>query len=117
MKGKVFGTKIFKFAGGKGGESILVLGDMGKSGLKKLLTLVVFVFLTVNVFATTYVISNYHFDVDGKTQKRVLSDLIIPDEKEEFSSEEELVNALAAKRQALVNKSLFKSVSCENSFF
>ena len=116
MKGKVFGTKIFKFAGGKGGESILVLGDMGKSGLKKLLALVVFVFLTVNVFATTYVISNYHFDVDGKTQKRVLSDLIIPDEKEEFSSEEELVNALAAKRQALVNKRLFKSVSYEYSF-
>ena len=88
---------------------------MGKSRLIKLIAVTVFVFLTVNAFAMTYVISDYHFDVDGKTQKRVLSDLIIPDEKEEFSSEEKLKEALGAKRQSLVNKRLFKSVSYEYS--
>ena len=77
---------------------------MRKSRIKKFIVLVLFVLLATNVFATTYVISDYHFEVDGKTQKGVLANLIVPEGKEEFSSEEELVNSLAAKRQTLVNK-------------
>lgn len=88
---------------------------MKKSGLKKLLTLILFVFMTVNSFATTYVISNYNFDVVGKTQKSVLANQIIPNGEERFSSEEELVNALEAKKQTLINKRLFKSVDYEYS--
>ena len=88
---------------------------MRKSRIKKFIVLVLVVLLATNVVATTYVISDYHFEVDGKTQKGVLANLIVPEGKEEFSSEEELVNSLAAKRQTLVNKRLFKSVSYEYS--
>ena len=40
--------------------------------------------MTVNSFATTYVISNYNFDVVGKTQKSVLANQIIPNGEETF---------------------------------
>ena len=58
---------------------------MRKSRIKKFIVLVLFVLLATNVFATTYVISDYHFEVDGKTQKGVLANLIVSEGKEEFS--------------------------------
>lgn len=82
-----------------------------KKVLKRISILTLIISISINIFATKYVISSYDFDIDGKTQERVLSNLIIPIGEELFSSEEELVNAIDAKKQVLLNKRLFKSVS------
>ena len=82
--------------------------------MKRFLLLTIAMLLAFNVFAASYVITDYEILVDGKTQKRVIRNLIIPEDTEEvFASEEELVAALDGKRQALVNKRVFKSVSYE----
>ena len=82
--------------------------------MKRFLLLTIAMLLAFNVFAASYVITDYEILVDGKTQKRVIRNLIVPEDTEEvFASEEELVAALDGKRQALVNKRVFKSVSYE----
>ena len=82
--------------------------------IKRFLLLTIAMLLAFNVFAASYVITDYEILVDGKTQKRVIRNLIVPEDTEEvFASEEELVAALDGKRQALVNKRVFKSVSYE----
>ncbi|MGN1163930.1 MAG: hypothetical protein ACI4S4_03885, partial [Candidatus Ornithospirochaeta sp.] len=86
---------------------------MKRRGIRRLFALMIIAVLSINVFAATYVISDYHFVIDGKTQKRVVRDLIVPDGEESFASEEELVAALDGKKQALRNKRLFKSVEYE----
>lgn len=84
---------------------------MRKSVVKKLFVFVLFALLTISIYAKTYVINDYHFEIDGKTQKRVVKDLIIPEGDEVFSSEEGLLNSLAAKRQTLINRRLFKTIT------
>ena len=83
---------------------------MNARGIRRLFALIIVAVLAVNVFAATYVISDYSFAIDGKTQKRVVRDLIVPEGEEKFATEEELVAALESKKQALKNKRFFKSV-------
>lgn len=64
-----------------------------------------------SLFAEHFIIENYVFDISGKTKESVIRSLVVPSRREEFSSKEELVNALNNKVQALDNKRVFKSVT------
>ncbi len=77
---------------------------------KALVFVLFFILLLSSVFADSFVIRSYDFDISGKTQKWVIRNLIIPSEEEKFSSMEELVLALDAKTQTILNKRIFKSV-------
>ncbi len=78
---------------------------------RKALVFVLFLIVLVSsVFAESFIIRDYDFDISGKTQKWVVRNLIIPSGEEKFSSRDELVSALEGKKQALLNKRLFKSV-------
>ncbi len=79
--------------------------------LKKLISILfILCIITVSLFAESYVIRSYDFDISGKTQAWVLRNLIVPKSEEKFSSKEELVSALNSKKQTLDNKRVFKSV-------
>ena len=78
---------------------------------KKVLFFVLFfIALVSSVFAESFILRDYDFDISGKTQKWVVKELIIPSGEEKFSSRDELVTALDGKKQTLLNKRLFKSV-------
>ncbi len=78
---------------------------------RKALVFVLFLIVLVSsVFAESFIIRDYDFDISGKTQKWVVRNLIIPSGEEKFSSRDELVSALDGKKQTLLNKRLFKSV-------
>ncbi len=77
---------------------------------KALVFVLFFIVLVSSVFAESFIIRDYDFDISGKTQKWVVRNLIIPSGEEKFSSRDELVSALEGKKQALLNKRLFKSV-------
>lgn len=69
--------------------------------------MVVLLVLVADLFASTYVIKSYSFDVQGKTKAFVLREAIGEPGNEEFSSEEELISFLNGKRQILNNKRQF----------
>ena len=78
---------------------------------KKLFLILLFsLILSLSIFAESYVIRSYSFDISGKTQKWVVENLVVAEEEEVFSSLEEVESALSDKQQALLNKRVFKSV-------
>lgn len=63
---------------------------------------------------TAFVIQDYAFSVKGKTKNFALRSVVIPSNGDPvFATEEDMVKALAAKKQLLVNKRLFTSVEFE----
>ena len=76
-------------------------------GKKRLVIGLMLLILAAEVFAATYVIKSYSFDVKGKTKGFVLREAIGDPGEEEFSSEDELVSFLNDKRQILNNKRQF----------
>lgn len=71
---------------------------------------IIFCIITTSLFAESYVIRTYDFDIPGKTQTWVIRNLLVPKTEERFSSREELTAALDSKKQLLDNKRVFKSV-------
>lgn len=68
------------------------------------------ILLTASLSAESFVIRSYSFDISGKTQERVVRNLVVPDEEESFPTLEEAVAALDGKKQTLDNRRVFKSV-------
>ncbi len=66
--------------------------------------------LSVSLFAGSFIIRSYDFDITGKTKEWAVRKLIVPEGEENFPGMDELVSSLDGKRQALYNKRLFKSV-------
>ncbi len=66
--------------------------------------------LTATLSAESFVIRSYSFDISGKTQERVVRNLVVPDEEESFPTLEEAISALDGKKQTLDNRRVFKSV-------
>ena len=83
--------------------------------IKKLLVISLLILMCCSVFATTYKIIDYDFDVSGKTMDYAVKRLIVPSGEETFETEEALLNALNAKKQTLINQRIFKTV--EYSYF
>lgn len=77
--------------------------------MKKILTIVALMLAFAQIFATTYTISSYSFDVTGKTKQKILSDFV-QEPGATFDSEEDLVSFLDDKLQQLLNLRLFQSV-------
>ncbi len=78
---------------------------------KKLFSAVLIAFVfCLSLFAESYIIRSYDYDISGKTQKWVVENLIVPDGEEKFESWEEVESALNNKQQAIINKRVFKSV-------
>lgn len=78
--------------------------------MKNWFVLGLLILMCCSVFATSYRIIDYYFDVPGKTMDYAVKRLIVPDSEEIFDSEENLVNALNGKKQTLTNQRVFKSV-------
>lgn len=66
--------------------------------------------LILPIWASNFVIRDYSFSIEGKTQEWVVRNLVIPENDESFSSLEELISSLNNKKQLLDNKRVFKSV-------
>lgn len=80
--------------------------------MKRFCFLILILLVSVfSLFAEHFVIENYVFDISGKTKESVVRSLVVPSWREEFSSKEELFNALNNKVQVLDNKRVFKSVT------
>lgn len=83
--------------------------------MKKWFILGLVLLMCCSLFAASYKIIDYDFDVSGKTMDYAVKRLIVPNDEEIFDSEENLVNALNGKKQTLINQRIFKSV--EYSYF
>lgn len=80
--------------------------------MKRFCFLILILLVSVfSLFAEHFVIENYVFDISEKTKESVVRSLVVPSWREEFSSKEELFNALNNKVQVLDNKRVFKSVT------
>lgn len=66
---------------------------------------------TKSLAVTGYSIANYSFDVTGKTKESALRRDVVPAVEPVYDSETDLVGALDAKRQVLLNRRLFNAVS------
>ncbi len=64
-------------------------------------------FLADCVFASTYTISGYRFQINGKTKEETVRDLIVSKTVEQYSSEAQVKDALEEKRHILINSRLF----------
>jgi len=91
-------------------------GEASSMRNKVCLLLFLFVFALGSLYAEENVpeknvmIASYQFTITGKTDEQAVRRAIIPDGDELFASEEELVAALEAKKQKLVNFRVFSSV-------
>ena len=79
--------------------------------MKRIIAALVFILIACQVFASTYKIRSYSFDLkEGKTKRSILLEFIDSKDKEKdktFDSLEKMVAFLDDKRQQLVNKRVF----------
>ncbi|MBP5751596.1 MAG: hypothetical protein J6W60_01885, partial [Treponema sp.] len=79
--------------------------------MKRIIAALVFILVACQVFASTYKIRSYSFDLkEGKTKRSILLEFIDSKDKEKdktFDSLEKMVAFLDDKRQQLVNKRVF----------
>lgn len=82
--------------------------------MKKVIAVLVFILVACQVFASTYKVRSYSFDVkEGKTKRSILLEFVDSKDKEKdktFDSLEKMVAFLDDKRQQLINKRVFYSV-------
>ena len=81
--------------------------------MKRILTALVFILVACQVFASTYKIRSYSFEVDGKSKKSSLLEFVDSKDKEKdktFDSLEKMIAFLDDKRQQLINKRVFYGV-------
>ena len=81
--------------------------------MKKLIAALVFILIAFQVFASTYKVRSYSFDIKGKSKRATLLEFIDSKDKEKdktFDSLEKMVAFLDDKRQQLINKRVFYEV-------
>lgn len=82
--------------------------------MKKVIAVLVFILVACQMFASTYKVRSYSFDVkEGKTKRSILLEFVDSKDKEKdktFDSLEKMVAFLDDKRQQLINKRVFYSV-------
>ncbi len=77
----------------------------------KTLAILIIILLPLQLYATTYRIDSYDIEIKGRTREAAVRRHIGYDEGKEFSSVEELENAIERKRQALLDLRIFKDVA------
>ena len=81
--------------------------------MRKLLAALVFVLAACQVFASTYKVRSYSFNVEGKTKRASLLEFVDSKDKEKdktFDSLEKMIAFLDDKAQQLINKRVFYKV-------
>lgn len=79
--------------------------------MKKAIALLLIVLLTFSLFATSYTIDSYNFNIKGRTREAALRRAVANDEGRSFQSIEELEKALFDKTQILLDQRLYRSVT------
>lgn len=79
--------------------------------MKKAIALLSIFLCFVSLFAATYTIDSYSFNISGRTREEVLRRAVSNDEGISFSSVEELEKALFDKTQILLDKRIFRGVT------
>jgi len=74
--------------------------------VKRFFSFLVLLLATAQLFASTYIINSYSYEVDGKTKKFALAEFV-GEPGDSFSSEADLKKFLEDKKQQLWNKRVF----------